>query len=182
MKKLLVLFTLLLALSLPVLAQEPVPPADQPWSHAAQEIMFAGTFTRDAATNHLDGRFAAYWATYVTDQTEIGAAMGYQGDASGVSGESAGLFYRYNFPRLKKGNFFMGGTAAAYTGDLRTLANASAMLEGGYRLYIGKHAAAFASVQQTQAFGSVSPEGDLLNQTSLMFGFSTGFTPATPIQ
>ena len=180
MKRFLILFVLLM-LALPAFAQTPAPTPYVRWGHLDEEIILNGTFAR-GLDNKIHGQLSAAWAHYVTESTEVGAVIAYMNDPGVASGQSAGGFYEYNLPNLRKGHLFLGGDASYLTGNWQDLATASATFRLGYKLHIGTSSALRVAVEQVKPIIGVTEESDPLNQTRFVVGFSMGIKQNTVIQ
>jgi hypothetical protein len=182
MKKLAIALFVLLTIVGSTFAAPPIGGTKPPvWGHQTEELLLQGTATRDQLTDSWNYDFGGGWLHYVTDATEIGAVASFL-DRGDLAGQSFGGVYRWNLPRLKYGNIFLGGRAAVLSGDASDAADGIATAEVGYRLYVGQSAAVILSGEFTQAVSSKTDNADALNVAAIKVGFSIGKTPAAKIQ
>jgi len=185
-KKLLLALLASLLLVVPTFAQTapatPLTP-DRVWAHLTEEFVLQGTFQRNV-NNDIAGTVQAGWLHYVTDNTAIGTLVGYTRDtASDATGESAGAWYEYNLPNLKKGHLFLGGDASYLMGDLNDMASASTAMRFGYKLHVGDSSALRVSIeQQYPVLGTEGASGEPLKRTLFVVGFSMGVPQGAPVQ
>jgi len=177
MKKLIgILFVLLAVAFAPVLALEPV------WKHGTEEVVLSGSFVKNQATDHTDADLTGSWLHYATDSNQVGVVASLT-RREGGGGEGIGPAYIFNFPKLRKGNFFLGGSAEALTGEISDLAKVRAASEFGYRLYVGDSSAFRVSMRLVKAINAESGDAsDQIENIGLVLGFSTGINQGAAIQ
>lgn len=178
MKRITLSLMLMLLLAVPCFAQTA---KKAPWAHQTEELLLQGSAVRDQATSAWQYDFGGGWLHYVTDKTEIGAVVSFLSQ-DGSTGSGAGPIYRYNLPKLKYGNLFLGGQAAVLGGDLSNEATGTAAAEFGYRLYVGQSAAVILSGKYQRAISPKVDGNTALDQAGVFLGFSVGKTPAATVQ
>lgn len=134
MKRFLVAALLSLCIAIPSIAQVQ--------QQGDNEIGFQVAFTEQAGEGRsLVGQYDTFWAYYVTDNTSIGGILSGTYDAT-MTGTGYGAWYEYNFPKMTKGNIFLGGDAQRLAGDFSQVATTAAAARVGYKLHIGESGAA----------------------------------------
>lgn len=169
-------------LGLLLLAIWPVVAADPVWKHGDKEILFAGSVIKNQATGDTDVDMTGALLHYATDRSQVGVSTSFSKRGSD-GGAGVGPAYYWNLPRMKKGNFFLGGSAEILTGDVSDLAKAKAATEFGYRLYVGSSSALRVAAHVVKA---LDPESDAtadeIDNVGLVFGFSMGINSESQVQ
>jgi len=179
-RKLVLCFTVLLCLFAfaPVLADT----ASPVWKHKTEELLLSGSIVKDPATDHVNTDIAGAWLHYATDQSQIGVSTSLSRKGA-EGGQGIGPAYYWNLPRLKKGNFFLGGSAEVLTGEVSDFAKAKAATDFGYRLYVGNSSALRVAAHLVKAINAESgAAADQIDSVGLVFGFSMGVSPGTTVQ
>lgn len=180
MKRLAFLLSLLLATTT-IHAQtgSPIPPPKAPvWQHGTEEFLLEGNTAR--VDGHLQTNVSGGWLHYATDAIETGAIVALNRTGADGTSSAGGAFF-YNFPQLKKGNFFVGGIGSGVSG--LSGVPAELITSAGYRLYVGKTAALRVHADWGNAVGTSSgADTSQVNQTRIFFGFSMGVPQGSPVQ